>query len=242
VTGLLCVCLAWSVPAGPARAEEEPASYDPPLLMQLGLHFEDDFLGAYFPSIDYHDSSRLELLCLANLATVHQWAGNLKESETIGAELVRRVPENPEHHLILARTYAAGLKWEEALAQVEAARARDPERDWSEVYPFLGRIHSHLGHTEEAERCFALYLADHPSEAWALKLLGDHYFRTARFGPAVEVYLRTVEITPRDKSLHHKLSEALRRLGRTEEAEKHARIYRQLDEESQFLKPVRTGD
>ena len=47
--------------AAPGLPGEAPA-YDPPLLVQFGVRFGDDFLGIHQPPVPYHDSSRIEVL------------------------------------------------------------------------------------------------------------------------------------------------------------------------------------
>ncbi|MEN8148648.1 MAG: tetratricopeptide repeat protein [Planctomycetota bacterium] len=193
------------------------------------------------PARERSELEALDLRCLAALGAVLHWSMSFVGAEETFRELIRRQPEVARHRIRLGRTLLALKKPEEALDVVREARRLCPDPSWLEPEALLGTIHSTLGHEEVAERHYANYLAGRPDNVVVLKRLGEHYLRFDRFGPAVETYRRLVELVPKDAGVVFSLATALRRLGRTEEAEKYMAIHRELADEMQERRGVRDG-
>jgi tetratricopeptide (TPR) repeat protein len=78
--------------------------------------------------------------------------------------------------------------------------------------------HHRQGRLEQAAQMYAEVLAQEPSNAAALHLMGVVYLQTAQFERAVDLIGRAISINSKESSFHSNLGEALRNLGQFERA------------------------
>ncbi|MCI0461716.1 MAG: tetratricopeptide repeat protein [Gemmataceae bacterium] len=141
-------------------------------------------------------------------------------------EAVRRQPERFEARLLLANCLLSDAVFDEArehLLACQQLRGDRPE-------PLVGLAACALEglEWEKAEAFLKEALALDPASASVLGKLGDLYLRRERFDQAEAIFRRVVRIDSRNRAAYLKLAQALRNLGRAEEASEQESIYQHL--------------
>jgi Flp pilus assembly protein TadD len=141
-------------------------------------------------------------------------------------EVVRRQPDSFEARLLLASCLLSDAVFDEAREHLLACQRLRPDRP----EPLVGLSACAIEELEweRAETFLQQALAMDPASSVALGRLGDLYLLRERFTQAVTVFRRLARIEPRNRAAHLKLAQALRNVGRPEEAAEQEAVYQQL--------------
>jgi tetratricopeptide (TPR) repeat protein len=137
-------------------------------------------------------------------------------ASTGGQRLRETSLETPEFHMAQAAAFERTQDYVSALRECRAAFQLDQTR----IEPLLtmGRLHAHLGHSEEAMRAYERAMEVAPTEPEVPFQLGNHFFRQGESERAVTFYEQCLRLDPEHKSALNNLGASLRELGRHEEA------------------------
>ncbi|HEX6547088.1 MAG TPA: tetratricopeptide repeat protein [Bryobacteraceae bacterium] len=136
-------------------------------------------------------------------------------------EALRIFGKNPDAsypHYLRAKVYSAQNKPKEAEKELAAAVALKP--DFAEAWSDLGQARKQNLNSAGALAAFDRAVKANPNDAVAQYRLGAEYLRQGKPHQAVEHLERSYRIEPKNQSTLNSLQAALRRDGKTEEANK----------------------
>ncbi len=205
-----------------------PEAYD---LSLRGLHAFDRYDEAGFEAAANYFDQALELEpSFTRAAEYRAWTYFLQadwgyvrpeigfEGARQGAErLLALDPNSTMGHGLLARIYT-DYDWQWEAARREAATTVNLAPRWYGGHFALGVIGRALGQFDDAERSMKLALSLDPLNPDIHTELGNIYFRTGRFGKALEQHRRALKISPYIGFGHHQVADDLLALGHHEAA------------------------
>lgn len=141
-------------------------------------------------------------------------------------EVLRRQPDNFEARLLLSHCLLSDARVAEAKEELLRLQQERPER----FEPWLGLATCAVEARDwdGAESLLRQALEREPRSALALTLQGDVNLRRERLDQAVACFEQALALEPRNKGARLKLAQALRQLGKTDQAKEQERIYQEL--------------
>ena len=147
-------------------------------------------------------------------------AGIYRDGVTFFSHIIAHNPTARQAHRNLGEALTKQNRWEEALAAFRIALKQAPNdaREHSNVGAALIK----LDRIDEAEGPLSRALALDPrsvyGSVYALQNLAALQVMRQRYGEALDLYRRLVEVSPRNPSAHHGVATALYFLGRPDES------------------------
>lgn len=136
--------------------------------------------------------------------------------------------------LYLAHSLQSEARMAEAEVELQTCRKLRPDL----VEPLIGLANCAVekGDLKAAESYLSQAIALDRSSPLVLHQVVDLHLRRQRYDLALEVLLVMARMVPQDKQVHLKLAQIFRREGQQEQAQRHQRIYQELDarEEAQM--------
>ncbi|MBF0246980.1 MAG: tetratricopeptide repeat protein [Alphaproteobacteria bacterium] len=149
-------------------------------------------------------------------ALQHHTAGSLADAETLYAEVLKAVPNQPDAlHLMGVLKHQTGHD-QEALELIGRALKIHP--DFPEALNNLGNVLLALDRVADAAEHFLRALALNPEYADAHNNLGGVLLRQGKFTEALDHCRKAAELNPAHVDAHFNQGRALRELGRAEDA------------------------
>jgi TolB-like protein/Tfp pilus assembly protein PilF len=157
-------------------------------------------------------------------------------------ELDRALELNPSYasaHVWRASWFVIQHRYEEAVAEVEAARDLDPLSLITQTQ--VGWIYQFAGREEDAIAVFRRVLAVDPNFMWALWRLGDSLAETERLGEAIKVLEHAQAVHGESPAILARLGRAYAQSGRKADAK---RLLEKLDalERTRYVTPHARGE
>lgn len=119
-------------------------------------------------------------------------------------------------------------------------RVLNTNPDHADALVNLGNIRHHGGHTKEAEQCYRRALYADPDHVEANYNLANLLEDRQELDNAVLFYAKSVHEEPEFADAHFNLGMVLEKLGNLKDAEKHWRIYLDLDPDGEWADYLRT--
>jgi len=113
-----------------------------------------------------------------------------------------------------------------ANAELQLALKEDPRNAAAEAK--LGFIEGHRGHSDLAEERYRSALALNPDQLEALLGLGAILRDRGEYEKAAELYARASRTDPLDESIHFRLAQIDRQLGRAVDAEREMKLFKEI--------------
>jgi Tfp pilus assembly protein PilF len=113
-----------------------------------------------------------------------------------------------------------------AAAELQLALNEDPRNAAAEAK--LGFIEGYRGHTAAAEDLYRRALALNPGQLEALLGLGTILRDRGEYGKAAELYARASVSDPLDESIHFRLAQIDRQLGKKDEADREMKLFKEI--------------
>jgi tetratricopeptide (TPR) repeat protein len=195
----------------------------------LSLGNLQDAFDAFSKAVEL-DANNLEArVRLGNLSL--QYGKDEKKAGQLADEVLQKNPNHVEGRILRASLYAAQKRWDEALAELEAAIALDQKR--AESYLSLARYYEQRGKAQEnpsdtavfnkkAEQTFRQAVEVDPQSAVAHLGFGDFLYANQRPTEAEQQLRQAVEMAPNDKLVLAALQRFYETQQRFDEAEKYA--------------------
>ncbi len=155
-----------------------------------------------------------------NTADLYETLGRNREAEEIYEGLVADQPLHWNNHYWYGGFLYRGGNLKTAAVSLERAGELAPDAD--EPVTLLGFCHLAGGDLDQARREFERALSLSP-EPRARKRLGLVHYYSGEFDRALEQWTQVLEAEPQRATAHMEVADALRQLGRTEDAEHHYR-------------------
>ncbi len=147
-------------------------------------------------------------------------------------------PDSGRIHLLMAEEFVKAGDAAHAIHQYELALKQDPsflgvhfelgEALLKESLAELGFIEGYRGHTAQAEEHDRRALALNPDQLEALLGLGAILRDRGESEKAAELYTRASVSDPLDETIHFRLAQIDRQLGRTAEAEREMKLFKEI--------------
>jgi Tfp pilus assembly protein PilF len=109
---------------------------------------------------------------------------------------------------------------------LQLALKEDPRNAAAEAK--LGFIEGHRGHSDLAEERYRSALALNPDQLEALLGLGAILRDRGEYEKAAELYARASRTDPLDESIHFRLAQIDRQLGRAVDAEREMKLFKEI--------------
>jgi predicted Zn-dependent protease len=156
---------------------------------------------------------------------------DVAKAEADFEEILRQQPDHFEAHLRLAHCFLSDARLAEAKEQLLMCRRLAEDR----IEPLVGLATCAMEERNypEAEKLIRQAAAIDPKSTYVLMMHGDLELRRERFDRAVPVFQRLLDLDPESRGGHLKLAQALRRLGKTAEADEHEKLFQELELERQ---------
>ena len=149
-------------------------------------------------------------------------------------ETTRLYPDYPLTHLYAATELQFRGELQQAQEHYEKAAAlgeRIPEVRVAARFGLASTL-AKKGDYEAAMPLLRSIISSNTRDIDARLELGNIFFKTGAYAEAIKLSEEIVSIDVQEKRAHFLLSNALRRLGRVDEAEKHFRVFQELDKTS----------
>ncbi len=156
-------------------------------------------------------------LAWLELARQREAAGNLKGAEEACRKALELDSQLPAAHLLLGEVYRREKNLQRAVEELEQARRVDPVN--SEAMHELAAVLESLNRVNEAESVYLDLVRLRPSAWRGFFDLASFYERRERYGEAVPLLRRAIELVPERAGLSDDLARVYRELGRPEEAQ-----------------------
>ncbi|HEV3118608.1 MAG TPA: tetratricopeptide repeat protein [Gemmataceae bacterium] len=170
----------------------------------------------------------------ARLTAVSYQYGRAEDGAADFREVLRRVPEHYEARLYLAHCLMSDARMAEAKKELLVCRQQRPDS----LEPLVGLAACAVEdrNWDDAETLLKQALEREPRSTYALSMLGDLCLRRQQYERAISSFQQVLELTPGDQAAHLKLAQALRAVGKPDQAEPHERLFEQLRAQNQALR------
>lgn len=189
----------------------------------------DDARHAFAMQYGFEPDSAAAYLLAARMLLRREYVPVAREFATKALELD---PQLPQAHLLLGEVALAGEHVNEAIAEFEKERARNPLE--GSIYDRLGDAYTRTGDYTRAQQVLQQALLLEPNTTGPYILLGKALLK-AQDGVNAVLYLERAEkMDPSNTMTHALLAQAYRMLGRTEDASRQSEFAQKLQSANQL--------
>jgi tetratricopeptide (TPR) repeat protein len=212
-------------------AAKRLAPDDPEILFQFGKvclqrNLPDDALSALTKAVQLkpEQDSYVYVLASANVAQ-----GHLPQAASLFGQLLQKHPQDAVVKYALGAVDFLQGNYEEAESSLKQSLKIQPDQVAASYY--LGLTYDAVGQDAQSVVVFRDLLRSHPEHAPSYVKLGSILLRQHQYDQAQPLLERAVALDPKSVQAHYQLGLLLRRLGKTEESDRHLAESRKLETE-----------
>ena len=155
--------------------------------------------------------------------TIVSTADSEESAAKAAAEAARLEPTNLRYLYEAARQAQFMKQYEESISFLNGIMSRHP--NYKRTGFLLGFAHQMSERNAEAVKVYEDYLKIQPDDHQAHFNLAFACMKMGEYLPAIAHYEKTLELKPGYNECHLRLADCFRQLGRTEEAERHQKLW-----------------